>query len=216
MKSAATPTLVDIVVYVLAGLRGAERNVYSEDIAARSYELAPSRFSWRRPEYRLKGWPDKYVVKTALEDAKKPEYGALVDGVYALDPSKDGWRLTPEGARWHRDNCDRIEAALNVKQSATPRKDADRFKRRLREAPLFREFLKARRVESSSVYAFTDMLNCSPDASPEVVATKFQSIKAMAVLVQDPAISEFVAACAASFPQFSSSPKREANKESER
>src|SRR5687767_12516037 len=92
-------TNVDIVVYALAILRGAERTVHSEDIAAKCYELAPSRFSWRLAAYRDKGWPDKYIVKTALEDAKK-EHSALVEGAYTLDTAKDGWRLTPKGASW--------------------------------------------------------------------------------------------------------------------
>ena len=216
MKKAAEFTNVDIVVYVIATLGGAERTVYSEDIAARSYELAPSHFSWRRQPYIEKGWPDKYIAKTALEDAKKPEYGALVEGVYALDLSKDGWRLMPGGAKWFRDNCQRIESALNVKQPAIRQKDADRFKQRLRKEPLFREFLKSRKVDVTSVYAFTDMLNCSPDASPEVVAMKFGRMKAMAELVQDLDMSAFVAACAASFPQFSSRAKAETGKESHR
>lgn len=216
MKSTVALTNIDIAVYVLATLGGAERTVYSEDIAARSYELAPSKFSWRQQIYREKGWPDKYIVKTALEDAKKPEYGGLVEGAYANDLSKDGWRLTPEGAKWFRHNCQRIESALNVKQPAIPRKDADRFKRRLREEPLFKEFLKTRKVEARSVYAFTDMLNCSPDASPEVVAMKFSRMRAMAEFVQDPDVSEFVAACAASFPRFSPSMKEETGKENER
>jgi len=39
-------------------------------------------------------------VKTALEDAKKEEYGHFVDGAYNLDAAKDGWRLTPNA--WFR------------------------------------------------------------------------------------------------------------------
>ena len=216
MKNTRALTNLDIAVYVLATLGGAKRTVYSEDIAARSYELAPSKFSWRQQIYREKGWPDKYVVKTALEDAKKPEYGGLVEGAYANDLSKDGWRLTPEGAKWFRHNRQRIESAISVKQPAIPRKDADRFKRWLGEEPLFKEFLKTRKVDAKSAYAFTDMLNCSPDASPEVVAVKFGRMRATAELVEDPDISEFVAACAASFPRFSSSSKEETGKESER
>lgn len=64
---------VDVAVYILATLGGAEKTVYSEHIAAKCYEVAPGRFSWRLPDYREKGWPDKYIVKTALEDAKKDE-----------------------------------------------------------------------------------------------------------------------------------------------
>ena len=52
-------TNVDIVVYTLALLGGSDRTIYSEDVAARCYDLAPSRFSWRLPKYRKKGWPDK-------------------------------------------------------------------------------------------------------------------------------------------------------------
>jgi hypothetical protein len=209
MRNASALTNVDIATYALAVLGGAERTVYSEDIAARCYELAPSRFSWRREIYREKGWPDKYVVKTALEDAKKQEYGALVEGVYALDLSKDGWRLTAEGAKWFRDNCQHIESTLRVKQPAIPRKDADRFKRQLHQQLLFKEFLKVRKVNAASVYSFTDMLNCSPDASPEVIRMKFRRMKATAELIQDDDISEFLCACEESFPQFSSSEGRD-------
>lgn len=216
MKKPSDLTNVDIVIYAIAALDGVKRTVSSEEIAARSYELVPSQFSWSRPEYREKGWPDKYVVKTALEDAKKPEFGALVEGVYARDLAKDGWRLTAEGAKWLRGNCSRIESVLKVKPLTIPRKDADRFKRQFRDEPLFKEFLKAQKLESSSVYAFTDMLRCSPDASPNVVATKFGRMRAMAELVQDPDILDFLAACAASFPRFLSSAKDEKNRERER
>ena len=215
MKRAAELTNVEIVVYVIARLGGAEITVYSEDIAAKSFELAPARFSWRRQEYIAKGWPDKYIAKTALEDAKKTEYGGLVEGVYALDPSKDGWRLTSQGAKWFRENCQRIESALNLKQSAVPRIDAERFKRRVRAQPLFKEFLTTRMVATASLYAFTDMLNCSPDAPPEVVEMKFGRMKAMAELVQDPEISAFVAACVASFPHYASGAKEEKAEESQ-
>jgi hypothetical protein len=215
MKQTAELTKVEIVVYVIATLGGAERTVYSEDIAARSYELAASSFSWRRQPYIAKGWPDKYIAKTALEDAKKPEYGSLVEGVYALDLSKDGWRLTPQGAKWFRENSQRIESALNVKQPAMPKREADRFKRRLREQSLFRDFVRLGKLQATSWYSFTDMLNCSPDAAPEVVAMKFRRMKAMAELIQDPTISEFVAACEASFPHLASGAKEEAGKEAQ-
>lgn len=216
MKKPAQLTNVDVVVYVVATQGGAERTIYSEDIAAKSYELAPPRFSWKRQVYRDKGWPDKYVVKTALEDAKKPEYGAVVEGVYALDLSKDGWRLTAAGAKWFRDNRQRIEVALNMKQPPVPPKDVDRFKRQVRQTSLFQAFLRNRKVEATSEYEFTDMLNCSPDASQDVVAMKFRRMKAMAELVQDSDISEFLAACAVSFPRFSAKDLPEASKGSKK
>ena len=191
---------VDIVSYVLAILGGTERSVFSEDIAARCYELAPARFSWRHEEYRKKGWPDKYITKTALEDAKKPEYGSLVEGGYALDLAKDGWRLTLAGVKWFQENSKRIASALNVRASSLPKKQAERFSRQVRGQPLFKKFLSTRAVEATSIYQFTDMLNCSPDAAPDVLRAKFQRLRALAELVEDGEISNFLGACAAAFP----------------
>jgi len=193
-------TNVDIVVYVLATLGGAERTLYSEEIAAKSYEVAPSRFSWRLEIYR--NWPDKYVAKTALEDAKKAEYGALVEGSYALDPAKDGWRLTTAGVKWARENSARVEAGLAIKSAPIPKREAERFRREIRGQRLFREFLKSRSIHGEAVYLFTDLLRCTPDAAPDLIAAKFNRVKAMAELIQDRDISEFVSACARAFPQF--------------
>jgi len=112
-------TNLDIAVYALAKLNGAEKKVKSEDIAAKCYELSPSRFSWRLALYREKGWPDKYIVKTALEDTKKEKNGGLVEGSYSLDLSKDGWQLTLAGAAWFRSNTKRIEKGLKLTTSET-------------------------------------------------------------------------------------------------
>ena len=150
-------TNVDIVVYVLATLGGAERTLYSEEIAARSHEVAPARFSWRLKIYQ--NWPDKYVVKTALEDAKKAEYGALVEGSYALDVAKDGWRLTAAGVKWARENSARVEGTLAIKSTPLPKREAERFRRGIRGQRLFREFLKSRSVQKAAIYLFTDLLS---------------------------------------------------------
>lgn len=108
MPKADDISKVDMVVYALAVLGGAHSTIHSEDIAAKCYELAPSRFSWGMEKYKSRGWPDKYIVKTALEDAKKDKYGALAEGTYALELSKDGWRLTPKGAKWLKRNLKRM------------------------------------------------------------------------------------------------------------
>ena len=100
-------TNVDVVLWALAQAGGATRKVPSEEIAAEAHSIAPDRFSWQLPKYRVRGWPDKYIVKTALEDAKKKENGGLVTGDYANDLAKDGWTLTSRGARWIIDNAER-------------------------------------------------------------------------------------------------------------
>ena len=112
MAKANDITKVDVVVYALASLGGVHSTVHTEDIAAKCYKLAPSRFSWSLEKYRSCGWPDKYIVKTALEDAKKDKYGSLVEGAYALELAKDGWWLTPEGAVWMKRSQKRIERSL--------------------------------------------------------------------------------------------------------
>lgn len=195
-RSPESVTNVEVAVYVTATLGGAEKRISSEHIAAKCFALDPPRFSWRMAEYR--GWPDKYIVKTALEDAKKQEYGYLVDGAYNLDSAKDGWRLTHNGATWFRDNNERIEQHFGVAPPAS-NKDQKRILRQIHEQPLYRSFLKTRSLADVSRYAFTDMLNCSPDASADVIALKFQRLFASAQLGGDDAAIGFLAACSERF-----------------
>ena len=188
---------VDIVVYALASLGGAGKTVYSEEVAATCFQLAPSQFSWRLPQYRK--WPDKYIVKTALEDAKKKANGSLVTGTYALDTSKDGWRLTPQGARWITDNRDRIEKQLNQTRLVIPKIEADRMKKKLRSDSCFVVFQTKRSLDGVSPYAFTDMLGCSPDASNDIIRQRFDHLLASAELAGDEELSLFLKACANRF-----------------
>ena len=198
-KKEHTVTNVEVAVYALGALGGAEKAVFSEDVAAKCYELMPSSFCWRLEQYRNRGWPDKYVVKTALEDAKKLDQGALVGGSYALDQARDGWRITEKGAKWLRENQERIEKALHLKHSSIPKRDAERFVRQIRDQFLFKEFQGNKEIGAGEKYQFTDMLSCSPDAPVEVIERKFQRMCATAELVQDQGIIQFLEACRASF-----------------
>jgi hypothetical protein len=198
-RSPETITNVDVVVYAVAILGGAESRVFSEHVAAKCFELDPARFSWRLPEYRA--WPDKYVVKTALEDAKKDEYGFLVFGTYNLDPAKDGWRLTPNGAAWIRENTERLELQFKTRLPATTTKPQRRILDDVRKDPLFRQFPRNRKLADVSPYVFTDMLNCSPDASADVIAMKFRRLLSPAQLAGDKDMIEFLTACAERFSE---------------
>jgi len=186
---------LDVVVYALAVLGGSHATVYSEDIAAKCYELDPPRFSWRLERYRQLGWPDKYIAKTALEDAKKVEHGSLVEGSYALDPARDGWRLTTGGARWFADNRHRIEAELGAPRAALDARQADRFRKYLECQPLFRRFLRTGNIRGCERFELTEMLRCSPDASREVIERKLGSLHSMAVLVGDRQYEAFLECC---------------------
>jgi hypothetical protein len=191
---------VDVAVYILASLGGAEKTIYSEHIAAKCYEAAPARFSWRLPEYREKRWPDKYIVKTALEDAKKDEYGALVDGAYALDVARDGWRLTTKGAIWFKENGERVERQLGLtaQHAAVPKREAQRFLKQMQGQSVYQAYRKSG-LGDITRFAFTDMLNCSPDASDDVVISKFKRLRATAELVGDLEIVGFLDACKSKF-----------------
>jgi hypothetical protein len=186
---------VDVAVYSLALLGGAERAVHSEHIAAKCYDIAATQFSWQLPEYRDKGWPDKYITKTALEDAKNKD--GLVVGAYALDTARDGWTLTAAGARWFHDNRERVESTLRLKPalSVMSKRAAERFVRSICDKKLFKQYATTGTLESTSVYAFTDFLSCSPDAPPNVVSSKFRHLQSQAELLQDQKLIAFLNAC---------------------
>lgn len=139
------------------------------------------------------------MVKTALEDAKKNEYGFLVAGAYNLDPAKDGWRLTPNGAKWFRENRKRLEDQFGTSTPTTTTKDQRRILRDVCKEAIYRHFAQNHTLSDVSQYAFTDMLNCSPDASADVITIKFRRLLSSAQLAGDDKVIEFLTACAARF-----------------
>lgn len=75
-----------------AYLCGADaRAIDTEDVAVKAFELAPSRFGWRKHADQI----NLELVRVSLSDAKKPEKGSLLDG-----SGKTGWTLTPAGLQW--------------------------------------------------------------------------------------------------------------------
>lgn len=88
--------LVVIALYLLDGDRKA---VDTEDVAIKAYELAPSRFSWKKHPDQI----NLELVRVSLSDAKKPEKGSLVGG-----SGKTGWTLTPAGLEWAGSQAERV------------------------------------------------------------------------------------------------------------
>jgi hypothetical protein len=62
---------MDIALFALYKLGGISKKIHTEYIAWEAYQLAKERFSWRLPEFREKGFPDKTPVRFALEQGKK-------------------------------------------------------------------------------------------------------------------------------------------------
>jgi len=196
----------EIAVYALALLGGATNTVYTEEIAAKCFELLPSRFGWRLPKFREKGWPDKEVARSALEDAQKDKkHEPWVAGDSARDLADDGWRLAPHGVAWLRENEDRIRKALGLEGSELPRVDSQRLRKRIMITPLFDRFSETGSLHDAPKFLFTDLLCCNPDAENETIAELFQRLLAQAELLRDQVILDFLYACEA---EFIDSPRR--------
>lgn len=192
----STLSNVDIVVYSLDQLGGLEQRIHTEKIAIKCFELAKKRFGWRLPEYRK--FPDKEPVRIALYDAAKEKHGGLVEGRSGVESSGkdlDGWVLTPAGAQWIAKNRERIEKELNLTGAGTNRPDTLRLKRRFYQDSAFKKFSGSQSLSDVSPYEFTDMLNCTPDASRVTIQKRFGRLKAQAITLDDENIANFIRAC---------------------
>jgi hypothetical protein len=193
---------MDIALFALYKLGGISKKIHTEYIAWEAYQLAKERFSWRLPEFREKGFPDKTPVRFALEQGKKKEFGKLVTGRAGGDinrPELEGWRFTPQGAEWIKDNEGRILKLIGQKAPDLPKLVAERFVKQLKNDPSFVSFKKNKNLDEVSSYMFTDMLTCAPDASKEIIRQKFDRILSTANLVNDKEILQFLDVCAKKF-----------------
>ena len=193
---------VDIALFALYKLDGISKKIHTESIAWEAYQLAKERFSWRLPEFREKGFPDKTPVRYALEQAKKKESGKLVVGRAGGDinrPELEGWRFTPQGAEWIKKNETRILNALKQTAPDLPKLFAKYFIRKIKSDPCFISFKRNLNLDEVSPYMFTDMLACAPDAAKEIIKNKFERLLATSNLIDDEDIKEFFKKCSVKF-----------------
>jgi len=191
---------LDIAVFALSRLGGATNKISTEEIASEAFKLAPDRFSWVLEKF--KDWPDKEVARIALEDAAKAKNGSLVEGKYARDISKDGWILTPAGVRWLAKHEKHIASALGERSrqvSQLSPTEVKRLRAKLRREQAFQVYSASGSLEGVSPYMFTDMLQCSPDAPPDLIRFKFNRLQTQAELAQDIELLTFLQACEARF-----------------
>ena len=186
-------TNVDIVTYTLAQLGGVDQPIHLEEIAMQAFEYAPGAFRWDLDRYSE--CVDKDKVRVSLTDAEKPNKGALVRavGVTRSGTSKrtDSWQLTSAGADWIIKNSDRIQEALGVGIPRLQKKKAAELVRRIDSSPLFKEFTESGAV-ANEPYAFTDLLECSPDAAEEVVHARYDQLKAQVHLLENENLNAFI------------------------
>ncbi len=188
---------IDIALFALYRLGGVSGKVHTERIAWEAFQLSKEKFSWRLPEFRDKGFPDKTTVRHALEQAKKAAKGALISGRGGGDASGEleGWQFTPAGIEWIKGNETRITEGLKQKGPNAPKRDAERFIRKLKSDTFFKYFQEKGTLIDTPQYMFTDMLVCAPDASKDIVRQKFEQLVKSAELVNDKEIIQFLSAC---------------------
>jgi hypothetical protein len=188
---------MDIALFALYKKGGISQKVHTEEIAWEAYHLAKERFSWRLPKFRQMGFPDKTPVRFALEQAKKKENGKLVYGRSGGDASGEleGWLFTSHGAVWIKQNEARILENLKQKAPNVPKREADRFMKKIKIDSFFKYYQEKRTLDEASQYMFTDMLVCAPDASKNIIKQKFEQLYSNAELVNDLEILEFLRAC---------------------
>lgn len=193
---------LEIALFALHKQGGISKKVHTEYIAWEAFKLAPERFSWRLPEFRQRGFPDKTPVRYALELAKKAEHGSLVTGRAGGDSGGDeseGWTFTPSGAEWIKQNELRISEVLKQHVGELHPRELNRFLAKIRKENAYIFFATDGNLNRVSKYMFTDLLGCTPDASSEIIKSKFNRVLTIANFTEDSKVIEFLNQCSLVF-----------------
>jgi hypothetical protein len=191
--SSTAPTNVDIVVFALASLEGAERSVHLEEIAVEAHRLSPGAFRWDLEEYAE--MIDKDKVRVSLTDAQKDKYRNLVRAVgpkrQGLSKPTDVWRLTPAGVEWHMENAAFLSEEFGEQQPALKKGRARRVRDRILDSDLYKEFEKIGRVEYQP-FLFADLVESSPDADESVIQKRYDELLGQVVLLKEADLKRFL------------------------
>lgn len=193
---------VDVALYALYKLGGATKKVHTELIAWEAYNLSEERFSWTLPEFRKRGFPDKTTVRYALESAKKEKFVKGRAGRDKAGSESEGWQFYPLGVEWFQQNEKRIKESLNQEAPISlelPKHQAERFIKKMHSEKIFMLYQKMKSIDEATIYDFTDMLNCSPDATRDVIRQKFDLLKSTAMAINNQDIRDFLDKCEKKF-----------------
>lgn len=180
----------DIAMFALCQLGGVSRKVHLEEVAHECHRLAPRRFGWEMPQFRVHG-PDKRAGYYALADAKK---SGLVKSAGARNVGGMKFQATSKGIQWLEKNGQRIADALNSKAAVSPKDQLRDIFRTIKNDQAFRRFV-AEGVGGLSVYDLVDFLGSSYETSPTRIRRKFAEMKEKAELTEDAEVIEFMRAC---------------------
>ena len=189
----------EIAIYALYTLGGWHRRVHTEDVALKCHELAPSQFSWTKYPHL----PDLASARYALESAKKPGFGTLVEGAsekHRNSKKLKGWRLTENGMHWLRANKETIEKLLGTGAVVGERALADRRLKELLRSRAFTKFVRSGDAAEISLAEFAESLLCTVNAGKQVLNERLDQIRSIADELNKTEVKEFVRFCGIKFP----------------
>ena len=141
----------EIVTLAVFLLGGRSRRVDTEDIAMRSNEIAPGRFTWRKYPTQV----NLELIRVYLSDAKKSEKGE-----YLMGSGTDGWLLTEAGFKFAKVAIKRLQN-LNLSRPVI--------------GPKEKKWRRSERARILSTAAFKKFVSQGADAvSPQEAATFFR------------------------------------------
>lgn len=191
----------ELVVFALYLLGGDTARVQTEDIALKCFELFPASFSW----VKHTKYPDKDIVRVALTDARKEQYGALVEGRSGekrgqsaktlRGPVVDGWILTARGIKWIEENLAGLQQVASAGLSKDHRQKVLKQLRRVREHRLFTDYSDSPDRFSPMVGQIADLLRCRVDAELEIWRQRFDKIRRQAQSANQVDVLDFIAKC---------------------
>lgn len=198
-------TNIEVVLYALYKLDGATKKIHTELIAWESFQLAEEKFSWSLPEFRKKKFPDKTTARYALEQAKKDKLVAGRAGKDKSGSESEGWLFTPTGVDWIVNNEKRLKKLLNEYTpiaKGIPEHKALRFIKKIKSKGIFKDYQINNNLQSSTIYDFLDLIECSPDASRKLIIEQFDSIKNTINLINDRGLKNLVRECETKFSNY--------------
>jgi len=98
----------------------------------------------------------------------------------------------------------RIKDYLNQESPISlelPKHQAERFIKKMHTEKIFKLYQEKLSLDEASIYDFTDMLNCSPDASRDVIRQKFDLLKSTTIAINDQEIRLFLDKCEEKFKE---------------
>lgn len=181
-------TNIDVALFALFRLGGAERPIDTEEIAIECWNLVRERFCWKKyPQY-----PEIEPARSALFDAAKLKNGKLVRG----SKKKTGWSLTIAGIDYVRSRLSLLEAvAAGATIVASRHTELDRYFALLEKEPAYKKYVQAGSCETVEPHEFTQLLKCSLDTSAVFLRDRLEKLKAKAHQGERDDIVRFLTAC---------------------